>query len=150
MAFKPFCFTMMTPVSLLAIMTEMRQVLGRTAAIISSTSTRAFTLETGTHVTSRVEITGSRFISVVKGQQSKPKQPSMWKEDHPPAFPTDCRCLAVSLMESCSTLEVMMCGRPEQPFCSPSPCSAALRLFLKCSTAVCSTRLLAYEMIHSL
>lgn len=44
--------TMMTPVSLLASMTEMRQVLGRTAAMMSSTSTRAVTLDTGTNVTS--------------------------------------------------------------------------------------------------
>lgn len=44
--------TMMIPVSLLAIMMEMRQVFGRTAAMMSSTSTRAVTLDTGTNVTS--------------------------------------------------------------------------------------------------
>lgn len=49
---KPLFLTIMTPVSLLASMMEMRQVLGRTAAMISSTSTRAVSLDTGTYVTS--------------------------------------------------------------------------------------------------
>lgn len=43
---------MTTPVSLLASMIETRQVLEHTAAIMSSTSTRAVTVDTGTYVTS--------------------------------------------------------------------------------------------------
>lgn len=49
---------MMTPVSLLASMIEMRHVLGRTAAMTSSTSKRAVTLDTDTNVTSVTETRG--------------------------------------------------------------------------------------------
>lgn len=50
-----FLFTMMMPVSLLASMTEMRHVLGRTTARTSVSSTRAVTFETDTNVTSVTE-----------------------------------------------------------------------------------------------
>lgn len=63
-----------------------------------------------------------------------------------PALPSLCRCSAASLTESCSTLVVIMWGRPVHPFCCPSPCSAALEFLLKCSTAVWSTRLFAWKI----
>lgn len=54
-AFPSAALTMRTPVSLLASITEMRQVLGRTADMMSSTSTRAVTFDTGTNVTSETK-----------------------------------------------------------------------------------------------
>lgn len=62
-----------------------------------------------------------------------------------PALPSFCKCSAASLIESCSTLEVMMWGRSLLPFIQPSP--AVLQFLLKCSKAVCSTRLLACQII---
>lgn len=50
---------MMTPVSLLASMMVTRHVAGRTAARMSSTSARPFTLDTGTKVTAEAENTSS-------------------------------------------------------------------------------------------
>lgn len=104
--------TMITPVSLLASITETRQVLGRTAAIISSTSTRAVTLDTGTHVTS---VTKTHTQTHTHSYKMKIKQKLPHKVTHLsvqdcflPARPVFCRCSATSLTESCSTLEVMM------------------------------------------
>lgn len=140
------CLTMMTPVSLLASMIETRQVLGRTIAMISSTSTRAVTLDTGTNVTS---VTKHSYPNKPNRGVSLSflvvKMKLCCIQLLLPALPSLCRCSAASLTESCSTLEVMMWGRPVHPFWCPSPCSAALQFLLKCSTAVWSTRLLAWK-----
>lgn len=50
----------MMPVSLLASITDTKQVVGRIAAMTSSTSTRAVTLEMGTNVTSTTRIQSSQ------------------------------------------------------------------------------------------
>lgn len=71
----------------------------------------------------------------------------IFRDDLLPALPSFCRCSATSLIESCSTLEVIMWGRPLLPFWCLSPCSAALQFLQKCSTAVWSTRLLAWKKI---
>lgn len=63
-----------------------------------------------------------------------------------PALPSFCRCSAASFTESCSTLEVIMWGRPLLPFWWLPTCSVSLQFLLKCSTAVWSTRLLAWKI----
>ena len=144
--------TMMTPVSLLAIMMEMRQVFGRTAAMTSSTSTRAVTLDTGTNVTSVRD--KSRNILRLVGNSIfffwfnfKLLLKETLQDGLLPAWPSFCRCSATSLTETCSTLEVIMWGRPLLLLCCPSPCSWALQFLLKYSTAVWSTRLLAWKKV---
>lgn len=139
----------MTPVSLLANMMETRHVLGRTAATTSSTSTRAVSFETDTKVTSVTETRRHRQRKQIVRKTIK-KKTLIDPDQVPgngllPALPSFCRRSATSLTESCSTLEVMMWGRPSPPLWCLSPHSVAPQLRQKCSTAVWRTRLLAWK-----
>lgn len=134
----------MIPVSLLASIREMRHVLGDTAAKMSSMSTRAVTLDTQTNVTSVTEkyslnqIKHRSKFSVVSKLHYCPgiNLNRISRKDLLPALPFFCRCSAASLTESCSTFEVMMCGRPLISLWWLSACSAARQFLQKCSTAV--------------
>lgn len=132
----------MTPVSLFASMIEIRHVLGRTAAMMSRTSTWAVSWDTLTNVTSGTEVLNTPIfyllLSVILTLCCLQVLPALW---------FSWRCSAANLTESCSTFEVTMCGNTLFSFRCRWVSCATSQFLQKCSTAVWNTMLLAWKII---